>query len=382
VVGVVAEAGGGKSRLLYEFRQRLQDKRVTYLEGRCLSYGSTIPYHPIIDLVRQHCAITEGDTAETMREKVRCALQEVGMDTEDSAPYFLQLLGVKEGTESIAAFTPEAIRTRTFETLRQMSLKGSQQHPLIMEIEDLHWIDKTSEEYVASLVESLPGAAILLLTTYRPGYQPSWLAKSYATQLSLPSLAPQEAETVVRSTREQTTLPAHLEQTIIEKSQGNPFFLEELTRAVVEQRALHAEVTVPDTIHGVLSARIDRLPGEHKQLLQMAAVLGREFAPRLLAVIWDGTAALAPLLSELQRLEFLFERTGAQEPIAVFKNALTQEVAYESLLTPHRQALHAATGHAMERLYREGLAEHCEELAHHFTRGAVWEKAFDYLTKS
>src|SRR5262249_38673256 len=140
VVGVVAEAGGGKSRLLYEFRQRLQDKHVTYLEGRCLSYGSTMPYHPLIDVLRHNCDITETDSPEAIIEKVRFALQEVGMDTEDSAPYLLQLLGVKEGTESIAAFTPEAIRTRTFDTLRQMSLKGSQRRPLIFEIEDLHWI--------------------------------------------------------------------------------------------------------------------------------------------------------------------------------------------------------------------------------------------------
>src|SRR5215471_17436 len=169
VVGIVAEAGGGKSRLLYEFRQRLQDKRVTYLEGRCLSYGSTIPYHPLIDVLRHNCDISETDSPEAIIEKVRFALQEVGMDPEESAPYLLQLLGVKEGMESIAAFTPESIRTRTFDTLKQMSLHGSQQRPLIFEIEDLHWIDPTSQEYLASLVESLPGASILLLTTYRPG---------------------------------------------------------------------------------------------------------------------------------------------------------------------------------------------------------------------
>jgi predicted ATPase len=181
VVGIVAEAGGGKSRLLYEFRQRLQDKRVTYLEGRCLSYGSTIPYHPLIDVLRYNCGISETESPETIIEKVRFALQEVAMDVEESAPYLLQLLSVQEGTTRIAPFTPEAIRTRTFETLKQMSLKGSQRRPLIVEIEDLHWIDKTSEDYLASLVESLGGASLMLLTTYRPGYRPPWFEKSYAT---------------------------------------------------------------------------------------------------------------------------------------------------------------------------------------------------------
>jgi class 3 adenylate cyclase len=212
VVGIVAEAGGGKSRLLYEFRQRLQDKRVTYLEGRCLSYGSSIPYHPLIDILRHHCGISETDSPEAISEKVHVGLREVGMDAEASAPYLLQLLGVKEGTESIAAFTPEAIRTRTFETLKQMSLKGSQQQPLIVEIEDLHWIDYTSQDYLASFVESLPGAAMLLLTTYRPGYRPPWLEKSYATQVSLPNLTPHNAVTVIHSTRQQQALPQHLEQ--------------------------------------------------------------------------------------------------------------------------------------------------------------------------
>ena len=291
VVGIVAEAGGGKSRLLYEFRQRLHDKLVTYLEGRCLSYGSTIPYHPLIDVLRHTCGISETESPEAMIEKVHVALQEIGMDAEESAPYLLPLLGVKAGTESIAIFTPEAIRTRTFETLKQMSLNGSQQRPLIFEIEDLHWVDQTSEAYLASLVDSLPGASILLLTTYRPGYRPLWIDKSYATQVSLPNLSPQYAVTVIHATRQQQAWPEHLEHVIIDKAQGNPFFLEELTRAVVEQRDLHAEVTVPDTIHGVLSARIDRLPGAHKQLLQTAAVLGREFSPRLLAMLWEGTGA-------------------------------------------------------------------------------------------
>ena len=147
---------------------------MTYLEGRCLSYGSSIPYHPIIDVVRNHCGIMETDSPETIIEKVDVALQEVGMDAEQTAPYLLRLLGVQEGIESISMLTPEAVRTRTFETLREISLKGSQRQPLVLEVEDSHWVDNTSQDYLTFLVESLPGASILLLTTYRPGYRPPW----------------------------------------------------------------------------------------------------------------------------------------------------------------------------------------------------------------
>ena len=172
-------------------------------------------------------------------------------------------------------------------------------------------------------MESLPGSSILLLTTYRPGYKPSWLAKSYATQISLRSLTSQDAVAVVRSTSQHKQLPEKLEQTIIEKAEGNPFYLEELTRDVIEQGDLQADMRVPDTIQGVLMARIDRLPEESKRLLQTASVLGREFSPRLLGAIWDGSR-FEPLLLDLKRLEFLYERTSAEEPIYVFKHALTQ----------------------------------------------------------
>jgi tetratricopeptide (TPR) repeat protein len=382
VVGIVAEAGGGKSRLLHELRHRLQDKQVTYLEGRCLSYGSSIPYHPLIDVLRHNCGIIETDSPETINAKVRFALQEVGMDPQEFAPYLLQLLGAKEGTASMAVLTPEAIRTRTFETLKQMSLKGSQRRPLIFEIEDLHWIDTTSETYLASLAESLPSASIMLLTTYRPGYQPSWLAKSYATQIALRSLVAHDGLSVVHSVAQHHVLPDRLGRMIVDKGEGNPFFLEELTRAVLEHGDLQGETTVPDTIQGVLSARIDRLSEAHKRLLQTASVLGRAFSPTLLQAIWDGTAPLDPLLAELQRLEFLYDQTGPEGASYVFKHALTQEVAYESLLTTRRQVLHTAAGHAMEWLYHDWLAERSEALAHHFTRGAVWDKAFVYLARS
>jgi class 3 adenylate cyclase/tetratricopeptide (TPR) repeat protein len=380
VVGIVAEAGGGKSRLLYEFCQRLAGARVTYLAGRCLSYGSTIPYHPLIDIMRHNCGITETDSPAILVAKVQAALQEVGLRADDAAPYLYRLLGVEADTESLTILSPEAIKDRTFETLRQMSLNGSQQRPLICEIEDLHWIDKTSEDYLATLVESLAGAAILLLITYRPGYRPPWLDKSYATQLALRQLAPQDGVVVVRSVMQQALLPERLEQVILAKAEGNPFFLEELTRAVLEYGDQQEAAAVPDTIQGVLMARLDRLSEAPKRLLQTASVLGREFSLGLLTAIWDGPKTPPLLLQELTRLEFLYERTGVAESTYSFKHALTQEVAYTSLLITRRQALHAAAGRALEALYSERLEEVQDHLAYHYAHTNAAPKAVEYLT--
>ena len=381
IVGVIAEAGQGKSRLLYEFRHRLQDRRPTYLTGRCLPYGGNTPYLPLIDIVRQRCRITEADSLASLIEKVHDTLQKMQMD-EESPAYVLQLLGVKEGTESIADLAPGVVRSKTFEILQHILLHSSSNQFLVLEIEDLHWIDKTSEAYLELLSSSLVGASILLLTSYRPGYRPLWIDKSYATQLPLKPLMAQDALMIVQATHHQTVLPEPMIQTIIAKAEGNPFFLEQLTHIVQEQLHQSTELTVPDTIQGVLMARLDRLDESAKRLLQTASVLGRAFPLSLLDAIRDETDSLDAALQELKRLEFFYERPGGREPIYVFKHILTQEVAYESLLSMHRRAFHAQAGQALERLHPDSLTERYEELSHHFTLGQVWDRAFEYLLKS
>jgi class 3 adenylate cyclase/tetratricopeptide (TPR) repeat protein len=376
VVGIVGEPGVGKSRLLYEFQRRLAGKRLTYLEARCLSYGSTIPYLPVLDHLRSSCGIADLDPSEVVAEKIRLGLQEVGTDAQAVA-CLLHLLGVKVDPDPLAVLTPEAIKARTFEFLRQMALHGSRQRPLIFVVEDLHWIDKTSEEYFTSFVESLAGAPILLVTTYRPGYRPPWIEKSYATQLALRPLSNRESLAVIQSVVARNPISDHVAQRILDKAEGNPFFLEELARAVSE----HGDIAIPETVEAVLMARIDRLPNESKRLLQTAAVLGREVSRGLLEAVWEGSTGLEPHLSELKRLEFLYEATGTPETTYVFKHALTQEVAYEALLTPQRQALHAAAGRALEALYADWMEETYDRLAYHYARTEEIDKAIEYLTR-
>ena len=199
IVGLVGEPGLGKSRLLFEFRRSLAESRVTYLEGRCLSYGQAIAYLPMIEILRGNCGIVEADGPAEIAEKLRRSLRELGMDAEEGTTYLLALFGVKEGTEPLASLSAEAIRTRTFETIRQMTLRGSRRRPLVLAIEDLHWIDKTSQDLLVVLAETLAQAPLLLLTTYRPGYRPPWIERSNATQLALRPLEPSDSLSVVHS---------------------------------------------------------------------------------------------------------------------------------------------------------------------------------------
>ncbi len=380
VVGIVGEPGAGKSRLLYEFRQALGDRPVTYLEGRCLSFGGTIPYLPLQDVLRNACGLTDADSPAEIAEKVRVALAQVGMKPDEGAPYLLQLLAVKEGTGGLAQIGPETIKARIFQTLRQMTLNGSRRRPLVIAIEDLHWIDKTSEEYLATLAESLGGSTVLLLTTTRPGYTAPWSAKSYATQVALRPLPSEASLSIVEATVERANIATPVAETILAKAEGNPFFLEELTRAVLEHALGDTLRLLPDSIQGVLAARIDRLDEGAKQVLQIAAVLGREFSTRLLrAVAEKGPSDLEEALERLRRLEFLYEQPSGEEPGWLFKHALTQEVAYESLLTTRRQILHEAIGRALEALYSDRFEQHYELLVHHYTKSANGEKAFEYL---
>jgi class 3 adenylate cyclase len=377
VLGVVGEPGVGKSRLLGEFRRRVAGRAITWLEGHCVPYGHTMPYLPILEMIRQNCALAEDDRPETIAAKVRASLREVGLDPDDGAPYLLHLLGLKEGVAAIRARSPEWLKTRTFELLRRMTLGGSRRRPLVIVVEDLHWVDAISEEYAASLVERVAGAPILLIFTYRPGYRPRWGDRSSGTQLALTPLGPAESRSIVRATPAGAPLPAEVTERILEKAEGNPLFLEELARVAAEAGG-RGPAAVPDTVQDVLSARVDHLPEASRRLLQRAAVIGRQFSARLLRAVWDEPDTLDDDLRELGRLEFLEERFAAGEPTFVFKHALVQDVIYDSILKRHRRVAHARVGRALEAFYSGRLDEVVELLAHHFARSDDVERAVEY----
>ena len=377
-VGVVGEPGIGKSRLLSEFRRQLASERVTWIEGRCVSYGTAIPYLLMHDLLRSNCGILETDTPESIIEKIRSGLERIGKDPGQDSPVLLHLLGVKDAGAPPALSNPEAVKAKTFEIFRQISIKLSLERPLVLVLEDLHWVDKISEEFLGFLAENVGEARILMLATYRPGYRPPWIDKSYAGQVPVQPLSRDDSIHVVRSVLHAERLIELATEEIVAKADGNPLFLEQLTLHAGEAKDLRSGLMVPNTIHDVVMARIDRLPSELKQLLQMASVIGREFSLRLLSTVWRGADPLEKLLRELNRLEFVSERVVGDGVVYVFRHALTQETAYGSLLERHRRAHHGTVGYALEELYDGRAHEVAELLALHFGCSDVAEKSVDY----
>lgn len=380
VVAVAGEPGAGKSRLLHElYRQTFPGCRMSYLRGQCQSYGNAIPYQPLVDMIRKASRIFASDDGATVAAKMRGSIERVGTDAGEALPYFLRLLGVREGTETLDELEPQAVQSRTFAVLRRMLLDASRNSLVVMELEDVHWIDETSEAFLDSLVEVMGAARLMLLVTYRSGYQPRWLERSYSTQITLRRLSDDDSRELVAAVLRGTDLPPELTGDILAKAEGNPLFLEELARSLAEHGAAR-EIAIPHSIQGILAARIDRLPDGHKHLLKTASVLGRELSLDLLEALWDREEPLLGLLEDLRRWEFLYKTPSEDQTIHFFKHALTQEVAYESLLIPRRRGLHTRAAAALEALHAEHLEDAYDRLIYHYPRAGEPEKTVHYLT--
>ena len=379
VVSIVGEPGMGKSRLVYEFTRAIgQLSDAVTLEGRCVSFGSLSPYLPVIDLLRAHCAVDATDAPEVIRKAIDKAVRDNGLAPEASA-WLLRLLGVVDAHTAIETASPEAIKARTFEVLRQLFLKAAAGRPLVIVVEDLHWIDRTSEEFLATLVERLVGAPVILLATHRPGYRAPWLDRSYVTQITLPPLTTSDSAQLVQSIVPGEPLDSDVSRAILNRGEGNPFFLEELARSVAERGP--SDERIPETVQGVIMARLDRLPDPARQLLQIASVLGREVPLRALARLSHGCDLDEPLV-DLCRQEFLYERAGGDEAVFVFKHALTQDVAYDSLLSRRRRALHVEAARVLEGLYGDRLEEITSTLAYHYARTDLIDESVTWLVRA
>jgi class 3 adenylate cyclase/tetratricopeptide (TPR) repeat protein len=394
-VAIVGEAGVGKSRLTWEFTRSHHTDGWLVLKSGSVSYGRTTPYLPVIELLKTYLGIQERDDQREIRERVAGKLVTLDRTLEPLLTPLLALLDVPVDDAAWGALDPPQRRQRTLEAVKRLLLRESQVQPLLLLLGNLHWIDSESQGLLDDLMESLPTARILLVVSYRPEYQHAWGSKTYYTQLRIDPFQPQSAEELLTALLGQDATLEPLKRVLIERTEGNPFFLEETVQTLVETKVLVGDRgayrmtkeqdvwPIPATAQAILAARIDRLPAEDKRLLQAASVIGKDVPFTLLKSIADAPEErLRGALTHLQAAEFLYEAGVFPDLVYTFKHALTHEVAYGSVLQDRRRALHARIVEAVEALYPDRLAEKVERVADHAFRGEVWEKAVTYLRQA
>src|SRR6516164_662012 len=392
VAAVVGEAGVGKSRLLWEFMRSHRTHGWLILESGSVSYGKITPYLPVVELLKAYFKIQDRDGQREIRERVAGKLLALDRALEPLLTPLLALLDVPVDDVTWATLDPPQRRLRTLEAMKRVLLRESQVQPLLVLFEDLHWIDSETQAVLDSLVESLPTSRVLLLVNYRPEYEHGWGRKTFYSQLRIDPLPPDSADELLHALLGEDRTLEPLKRVLIARTEGNPFFLEESVRTLVETGALRGErgsyrmarplpaIQVPATVQAVLAARIERLPPGDKAMLQMASVVGKDIPVALRQAIAEPAEEdLRAALGRLQAAEFLYETSLFPDLEYTFKHALTHEVAYGSLLQKRRRAFHARIVEAIEQLYPERLAEHVERLAYHALRGEVWEKAVAFL---
>ncbi len=395
VVALVGEPGVGKSRLLQEFTHSSSVQDWLVLESGSESHGKATPYRPVIDLLKLYFKILDRDDPREIREKVTGKLLTLDDALRPTLPAFCALLDVPSEDQEWQALDPPRRRQRTLDAVKRLFVRESQVQPLCLVFENLHWIDSETQALLDTVIESLPTARLYLLVNYRPEYQHAWGGRAYYTQLRLDPLAPESANELLQALLGDEPGLQPFKVRLIEWTDGNPFFLEESVRTLVETQALVGErgayrlakalpnIQVPATVQAVLAARIDRLPPEEKHLLQSASVIGKDLPYDLLHAIAElPEQDLSRGLAHLQNAEFLYETSLFPDLAYTFKHTLTLEVAYQSLLQERRRALHARIVDAIERLYPDRLAEQVDRLARHAIRGEVWDRAFTYLRQA
>jgi predicted ATPase/class 3 adenylate cyclase len=394
IVAVMAEAGTGKSRLFYEFKATILPV-CKLLEAYPVSHGKASAWLPVLELVRDYFGIADGDDAALRRERVRDALDVLDAALTDTLPYLFGLLGIVEGADPLAQMDPQIKRQRTLGAIQRIVLRESLQQPLVVIFEDLHWIDEQTQALLDLLAESIVNARVLLLVNYRPEYRHEWTNKNHYVQLGLNPLGRESAEELVAALLGDAAELNPLKRLVIERTGGNLFFIEEMVQTLFDEGALVrngvvkvtrslSQIRIPATVQGILAARIDRLSGEQKELLQTLAVIGREARLGLIRKVVSASvnAQLESILANLRASEFIYEQPTLADGEYIFKHALTQEVAYDSLLIERRKQMHEQAGQALESMFADQLDDHLGQLAHHYIRSDNIDKAIEYLGRA
>jgi class 3 adenylate cyclase len=393
IAAIVAEAGAGKSRLFYEFRATLPAE-CKLLEAYSVSHGKASAWLPVLELLRGYFGIQDADDAVARREKLSWVVGTLDPALSDTLPYLFALLGIQDTPDSLAQMDPQIKRRRTLDAIKRIALRESLKQSAVIIFEDLHWIDTETQALLDILADSIANARVLLLVNYRPEYRHQWGDKSYYSQLRLEALDGRSIGEMLTTLLGQSNELDPLKRLIMERTEGNPFFIEEMVQALFDEGTLvrngavkvtHplSQLGLPPTVQGILASRIDRLSGEHKQLLQNLAVIGRESPLRLIEQVASiAEPRLERMLADLQAGEFIYEEPADTDVEYTFKHALTQEVAYNSLLIEHRKLLHERAGQALESMFARQLDAHVSELARHYASSGNISKAVEYLGRS
>jgi class 3 adenylate cyclase len=393
IVAAMAEPGVGKSRLIFEFKAVSQSGWMV-LEAFSVSHGKASAYLPVIDLLHSYFKIAGNDDARARREKVAGKIVILDPTLNDALPYLYSLLGIAVEPDPLAQMDAQARKRRTLDAIKRILVRESLNQPLMVIFEDLHWIDDETQAFLNLLADSIGTAKVLLLVNYRPEYSHGWGSKTYYTQLRLDPLGKESAGEMLSALLGNSRELVALKQLIIEKTEGNPFFMEETVEVLLDDGALIrngsiklvkplAELKIPPTVQAILASRIDRLPPDQKDLLQTLAVIGREFPFGLIkSAVAKPDDELNRMLGDLQLAEFIYEQPAVGDIEYTFKHALTQEVAYNSQLMERRKVLHEKIGAAIEGLASIQIDDHLAKLAHHYGRSANTEKAVDYLDRA
>jgi class 3 adenylate cyclase/tetratricopeptide (TPR) repeat protein len=394
-VAIVGEAGVGKSRLLWQFTHSRRTDNCLTLEAASTSYGEAMSYLPVIQLLRGYFQIEGREESRRIREKVVGKLLSLDGGLESSLPPLLALLDVPVEDQDWKDLEPSERRQRTLDAVTHLVLRESQVQPVLVVFEDLHWIDPETQAVLDRLVQNLAGARVLLLVSHRPEYQHGWGDRPYYTHLRVDPLARTSAQELLDALLGGDASLDELKRLLVERTGGNPLFLEQSVRALVETRGLAGEagafrltepihtVQVPASVQAVLAARIDRLPFEEKRLLQAAAVIGHDVPFTLLQAVAEGSESdVRRDLAHLEAAGFLQETKLYPDLEYTFRHTLAHEVAYTALLQQRRRELHARIVAVIESLPPERSAEHVERLAYHALRGEIWDRAITYLREA
>ena len=387
MIDIVGEAGVGKSRLVYEFQKRSEGE-VMFLTGNCVQYGRNINFLPVIDIVKGAFDIQEGLTEAEVGHQIE---EKAPQNLAEMIPFYLSLLSLKVEDPKFKALESEERKFGTFEAVKDLLIFLSGRKPLVVCLEDVHWIDKISEALFTYFARSIADRPVLMLSVYRPEGSPSWAQGTHYQRLGIETLSSKSSAKLIRNVLHVPALEPKLEEKILEKTAGNPLFIEEIVRELLDRGDLVKsgdqyicklsidQCEIPNTVHGVLAARMDRLSEDLKRTMQVASVIGRDFAFRLLKTIMELGEELRAQMTNLVGLEILYEKALYPELEYIFKHTLIHEVAYDSLLKQKRREIHGRIAQAIEELYSERLEEHYESLAHHYELAGDAGKAVKYL---